>query len=230
MKRRIPVTHYQELTARERFQLVLAASGRGDDAEADRLAATGGRMLLSFYGHAPYVQAFVELGSLVFLELLELAAQYTLARTRVAFRDAEKTVREAGAEEQPDTPMATETAGEDAEDSSSSVWWLDRALAFGFSLQTRADGWRLFCDRFAIPPFVLLDRLPGYDRLHRALALAEKVAFGPEGMARWLNRSRPAGAAEVTVAMLITPAQIAAELDEQFHAIAARWGGGGHRG
>jgi hypothetical protein len=231
MKRSMPVANYQELTAQERFQLVLAASGRGDDAEVGRLAATGGRIPLSVYEHLPYVQAFYELGTLVFLELLDLAAQYTLALARVGFADAAETEREAdAAEEAADPPGDTEPAGDDADESTSSDRLWDTALALGFRLRTRAEGWRLFCERLAIPPFVLLDLLPGFHRLQSALSLAEDVALAPEGMARWMNRIRPAGTPEVTTAMLITPAKIAAELAEQFGTVATQWGGRGNRG
>jgi hypothetical protein len=45
-----------------------------------------------------------------------------------------------------------------------------------------------------LPPFLLRQELPGFDRLQRALALAKEAAFVPEGMLCWLNAIRPAGA------------------------------------
>jgi hypothetical protein len=71
------------------------------------------------------------------------------------------------------------------------------ALAAGFVLRTRAAGWRLFCERLSIPPFLLWEMLPGCDRLQRALRLADQAAFVPEVFLRWLNRIRPEGAPEL---------------------------------
>jgi hypothetical protein len=56
--------------------LILAASGRGDEAERERLVNAGGRITLSMRDHSPYVHSFNELNLLVFVELLEEAAGY----------------------------------------------------------------------------------------------------------------------------------------------------------
>jgi hypothetical protein len=44
------------------------------------------------------------------------------------------------------------------------------ALAFvaGYLLMTRYVGWKVFCDRLHVPPFLLWPALPGYERLERA--------------------------------------------------------------
>jgi hypothetical protein len=76
------------------------------------------------------------------------------------------------------------------------------ALAAGFILKTKADGWKLFCRRMTIPPFTLWERLPGFARFKRALARAEEAAFVPEGFLRWLNDVCPAGAPEVSAVPL----------------------------
>ncbi len=68
--------NYKCLTPEERFRLILAASGRGDEAERDRLKNAGGRITLSLQDHAPYAQAFGDLALLIFIELLEEAASY----------------------------------------------------------------------------------------------------------------------------------------------------------
>jgi hypothetical protein len=68
--------HYGSLMPEERFRLILAASGRGDEAERDRLAHAGPRITLTMPDHSAYGHAFEELALLVFLELLEEAARY----------------------------------------------------------------------------------------------------------------------------------------------------------
>jgi hypothetical protein len=72
------------------------------------------------------------------------------------------------------------------------------ALAAGFILKTKADGWKLFCERMTIPPFTFWKGLPGFARLKRALARAEEAAFVPEGFLRWLNDVRPPGQPELS--------------------------------
>jgi hypothetical protein len=42
-----------------------------------------------------------------------------------------------------------------------SAWMrcLDIALAAGFVLRAKADGWKLFCERLTVPPFALWEGL-----------------------------------------------------------------------
>src|SRR5437667_8713220 len=68
--------HYDTLSPEERFRLILAASGRNDEAERDRLVNAAPRITLSFHDHWPYSQAFDELALLVYIELLAEAAHY----------------------------------------------------------------------------------------------------------------------------------------------------------
>src|SRR5262245_29894012 len=68
--------NYARLTPEERFRLILAAGGRGDEAERDRLVNAGERITLSMPDHSPYAHAFDELARLIFIELLETAAGY----------------------------------------------------------------------------------------------------------------------------------------------------------
>jgi hypothetical protein len=100
-------------------------------------------------------------------------------------------------------------AEEDSEDDTDGEWavwhrYFDLALASGYVLRAKAEGWKLFCERLNVPPFLFWEKLPGLDRLLRALALAEKAAFVPEGFLRWMNRIRPAGDPELTNVPLTT--------------------------
>jgi hypothetical protein len=75
-------------------------------------------------------------------------------------------------------------------DQASAERWLDLALARGYVLKVQADGWKLFCDRMNLPAFTTWEPLRGFKRLRRALHLAERAAFVPEGMVSWANRTR----------------------------------------
>jgi hypothetical protein len=219
--------HYDRLTPEERFRLILAAGGRGDEAEQDRLTRAGERLTLTFPEHAPYAQAFNELAWLVYVELVEDAARYREALERV--NDDRDLI---GVDEtEPDEPSEggeDSAAEEPAEDDTGErpIWerFCDLALAAGFVLKTKADGWKRFCERLSVPPWLLCQEHPGFDRLQSALSLAERAAFSPEGMVRWLNRIRPAGAPAQTEAPLTIEGQ-AADMETTFRERAKWWGG-----
>jgi hypothetical protein len=93
-------------------------------------------------------------------------------------------------------------------------------------LRTKADGWKLFCERLNVPPFLVWEcgALPGYDRLRRALTLAEKAAFTADGFLRWLNRTRPAGRPE-QAGVPLTVEGVADATERLFREHAAWWNG-----
>src|SRR5262249_18804794 len=106
--------HYGSLTPEERFRLILAASGRGDGAERDRLAGAGEHITLSTQDFWPYAQAFDELTQMVYIELQDAAAGYfdALARAdddRAIFGDGDEEADQA--EEVPDPGGDTAPAG-----------------------------------------------------------------------------------------------------------------------
>jgi hypothetical protein len=220
--------HYGSLTPEERFRLVVAAGARGDEAEQARLANAGGRVTLSLQDHAPYALAFGELSLISFIDLLETAADYLDAIHQAD--DAEMIGGGEPAEEREDggaDDAGTEDAGEAAAERAASTvagQLLCLALAKGFTLKATADGWRLFCERMSVPPFAAWQGLPGFDRLRRALTLAEADAFVPEDFLRWLNEIRPAGAPELTEVPL-TLERVADETARMFRARVAWWGG-----
>jgi len=191
--------NYKCLTPEERFRLILAATGRGDGAERDRLIRAGGRTTLSMSDHAPYVEAFNSLAMHVFIDLLEEAARYHDAFDRL---DSAEREDDDDDEVKPEGEPGSK-ADEDSEDDTDGAWavwhrYFDLALASGYMLRAKAESWKLFCERLSVPPFLLWDKLPGFDRLQRALTLAEKAAFVPEGFLRWMNRIRPAADPELT--------------------------------
>ena len=102
--------------------------------------------------------------------------------------------------------------------------FFDLALAAGFVLRTKAEGWKLFCERMTVPPLALWESLPGFDRLQRALKLAETAAFASQGLLRWLNDIRPAGEAKRTEVPL-TVEGVAVATEEIFRKRVAWWGG-----
>jgi hypothetical protein len=160
--------HYDRLTPEERFRLILAAGARGDQAEQDRLAQAGSRITLSMRDHAPYAEAFDELALLVFIELLEEAARYWEAlgwaddaSDGLGAEDAEAEEGDETAEESAATAEA-DPADNDGSKRPVALRTLDLALAAGFVLKTKAEGWRVFCERLNVPPLRRLGTPAGF--------------------------------------------------------------------
>jgi hypothetical protein len=208
--------NYSLLTPEERYCLMLAASARGDETERDRLIQASGHITWSLRDYAPFANALTRLDMIVFLDLLEEAARY-----HDAFDDLHRV--------EPDDEDEEESDGEVNEEELERDWalwerYFDLALASGYVLRAKAEGWKLFCEKLNIPPFLLWEMLPGFDRLQRALALAEKAAFTSEGFLRWLNRVRPRGKAELKEVPLTAEA-VAHELEGAYRERVQWWDG-----
>jgi hypothetical protein len=224
--------HYTRLTPEERFRLILAASGRGDEAERDRLANAGERIGLRVPGHSPFGFAFGELSWLTFIELSEAAAIYRDARevaddaldTAGAGAGEHSSEEGAGNDDEQEGEPAPVAVKADAGERPVWVRALELLYVAGFMLRTKAEGWKLFCARLTVPPFLLWEGFPGFDRLQRALALAEKSAFTPEGFLNWLNTVRPAGQPEL-IEVPLTVESVADANEEAFRQRAAWWSG-----
>lgn len=183
---------YGALTPEERFRLILAAEGRGDEAEQDRLRRTARRIEFSTEEHAPWAHAFNELANLTFIGLAEDAAQFFnfLNAFHEAFanlRDLPGDEKKGGAE---DAHSEAESAsgGRDSnagadqpeEETADLPIGMRRLIQFhtsGYVLRTKTEGWKLFCQRLNVRAFALWEKFPGFQRLQDVTALAEQAAF-----------------------------------------------------
>ena len=218
--------HYGSLTPEERFRLILAARGRGDEADRDRLANAGKRITFSASDYSPYAHAFDELALLIYVELLEQAAAYLEA---LNWADDTHVLGDEGEDDESESTDGPEvgTATGSVEDPRERPVWkraLDLALATGFVLRTKADGWKTFCQRLNVPPFLEWQDLPGFDRLQRALRTAEEASFESEGFLSWLNVVRPTGASELATVPL-TVEGVANATEEIYRQRVEWWGG-----
>ena len=236
--------HYSLLTPEERFRLVLVASERNDEAEKERLVRYGKQITRTMSDHSPYAYAFYELAILTFIELLTEAADYLDTFIKIdddsdGSGDEQEQAEEDeadGDETDGDVPEGDEVEDEademaDAEsaeddDSEPSLWQrsFDLTMAAGFVFRVKVEGWKLFCERMSVPPFLLWKNLPGFERLQRALTLSERVAYVPEGFVRWLNRYRLKGTAKVTEVSL-TAERVAAATEKGYRED-VKWHGG----
>lgn len=207
--------NYAYLRPRERFRLVLAAGARGDENEVDQLVKSSPKLNLSMPEHAPHSHAFDDVAHILFMELVDEAANY------------HEYWLQADAAYEHDLLFDPPQAEDDEELSPGELLserWMDMALVAGANLNMKINGWKLFCERLTIPPFALWQDLPGWQRLEDALKMAEKAAFTEEGFLRWLNRVRPAGEPEI-LSFDRSPETVAAELQQVFEARVKWWGG-----
>lgn len=202
-------SHYAVLSAEERFRLILAASGRDDDPERDKLVKAGKVRNHAFSDHWPYAQAFSKISMYTFMELQEEAAVY---HDMLMFRESKNKQR--SEDEKPD--------GTDNIDEA----WLkefDLVLVVGCQLQMKVKGWELFCEKLQVPDRLLWRDLPGYRRLEADLDISKNLAFQPIGLLRWFNRRRPKGTPKLK--KLPFSARLFARGNEEAYRQRARWWG-----
>jgi hypothetical protein len=180
---------YGRLTSAERFALTVAAVCRGDSNETARLHGAGPRIKFSGPDTTPLVVAFNEVSLMCYIELQDAGTGY-LEVLQKALGDEAWTSEEEAEGADADGPEPTEREARRRKPSPAEKL-LDAALFLGYMLKTNVQGWELFCKHKGIEPFVTWQELPGYLRLQHALESAEKAAFVPEGVLRYLNRRRP---------------------------------------
>ena len=204
--------HYNKLTPEERFLLIVAASDRGDEAERKRLVNASKRITFSSVDYSPFIRALQEMAMVVLLDMLEEAAKRDDAFQRLCDAEMEDYI-----DGKNDTPTPAKEEGRTTKDQMFDLYQVQ-----GFMLQTKAAGWKLFCERMGFSPFGEWQQLPGFERLKRDLNVVDGspdrpgAAFTPNEMIRWLNRDRPAEKPEATEADIITAVRFADDLDEAF--------------
>jgi hypothetical protein len=202
--------HYGALTVEERFRLIMAAIGRGDDAEKDRLAYAARRTLFSVADYGPLARAFGELALLTYIDLLARAADYLECLEWTLDNpppdrdgnEAEGDTAEAGP---PGTSGGRPEGGaasaggtdagpeRDADRAPTGQRARDLALLSGYEVKAKFDGWNLFCERWNVPPYLATwELLPGFDRLQDALELAGEAGVSRERFWECLSGQRPA--------------------------------------
>jgi len=150
--------NYGCLTPRERLPLIMAASGRGDETEWQRLMSSAPRMTYQVPDHFGLGMAFREVSDLHFMEVLHLAALYHQALA------------------------SSGTGGEDG------PRLLDAALVFGYLLKVKLAGWRAFCAELHLDPELCWSLLPGFEAVQRAEETADQGAFTAEEVVAWRQR------------------------------------------
>jgi hypothetical protein len=204
--------NYAVLTPEERFRLIVAAGGRGDDAEQSRLCQAGKSISLRMPDYSPWSHAFEELTMVVLLELLD-----DVARHHEAFeRWCDACHGDEG-----------ESKGGGSQDAMIGRMW-DLYRVQGFILKSKIAGWKLFCQRLSLPPFTPWQCLPGFARLEHAMDLLETVpsaSFEAREVVDWLHRISAAKGHESPASAPISAEVFADDLDRTFRTRVKWWGG-----
>lgn len=160
---------YDRLTPRERLPLIFAASARGDEVEAERLARsapTTGYSLPDYYGLS---DGLLLLNLFHVVGALELAALYW--QTSGMLRDADESPAEG------DEPL--------------SDCAFDTLRACAYLLVTHLDGWRHLAAELHLDPERLLANMPGYGTVRRAEEAARHLAATADETTAWMRRHDP---------------------------------------
>jgi hypothetical protein len=159
------LTHgYDRLTRDERFRLLLAAWGRGDESEEGRLTRSAPTVPVRMMDFAPCMMAFKTLALVVYIELLDHAADCETAW------------------------LAAET---DWDDEAQSARWARIAKAHGYRLRIKWRAWVEFCGDWLATPRLLWEHLPGLDRVERVVAATKAGPCAEAEFLATVNAIRP---------------------------------------
>jgi hypothetical protein len=214
--------HYAELSGEERFRLILAAEGRGDVVEQERLTKSARMIHYRTPDHSPVNFAFNNLALLTYIELMDNARLFHDLMTmheheeELAFGRKGKTESHEDAEEKEFVQL-------DMEGLNPGKRTLGITLAAGCIFREKARGWVLFCERLGVPPYLLWEVLPGYERLKRDMDLAETLSFSRDGLLRWCNQKRKLGEPEIK--QVISAETCANESEGMYREQVEWWGG-----
>ena len=162
-------------------------------------------------------------------EVFAQADRLRLGADDAAIHDATETDADATNQTAKDDHVATHDSCRDSaksEQTNTPLWkyYLDLGRAAGHLLLARTARWQRFCQKMNVPPYLLWEQLPGFDRLRRTLAEAEKTSFSTDEFSCWLNDPCSEGMPEIT-AFTADPSIGAAADMETFRQLVRQWGG-----
>jgi hypothetical protein len=215
---------YGRLTVQERFDLFAAAYFRGDRREMQRLRNAGPRWRVPGQEPDP-LWLLRKVVSRMVNEIaeycLEVFAGASVTETCVAgVEPAAGKLDQMGAAYAEAAPA--HGAGEavlDGQDEIDPDQLRDWGLASGYLLKTWTEGWKLFCERRGIAPFMNGE---DYERVERALELNEVIASQPSDLLRVYSR-RTKGQSEPIV--VESPEEAGTGFEQALQVFEAWWGG-----
>ena len=203
------VKHLDQLTARARLPLLLAASVRGDPVERQRLLDSAPRAAYLIPHHHALAQALSEASTMHLVTLLDVAANFWQWWGLWGWSEL-RSQRQTAAE-QAGADDAEEAEDEEAE--SVRVMCMVRHQAYLFL--THRQGWQQFCHDWPLEPEALLQSMPGWDMVVRTEAQARHHAYSPEEAAMQEQGVDPLSLARVAAADAADVAGVPQEVSEE---------------
>lgn len=157
---------YDRLTPTERLPLILAASGRGDEAERNRLAQSAPKEAFRLPDYHGRAEGLIFASVFQLLEMLDLTVRYWQAGGLMADW-------EAVLEEEQGEPRRRLRAA---------------MKVFAYILTIKLAGWRRFCSEFNIDPEFLMKDLPGFAIVQRTEESARIMACTPDEATAWMQK------------------------------------------
>jgi hypothetical protein len=208
---------YDQLTARERLALLVAASAHADAVDRQRLQSSAPRLRLEAPHHYGLATALVEAADFHLLILLELAASYWQWWGLWGWHGQRRQSQSV-----PKQGSAGSAGGARTEDAKEfRLYCLVRYQAFLFL--THVEGWKQFCREWSIDPGVLLECLPGWDMVLRTEAQARERAFTPEDAAMFLLSETPLAKGSASEEFELPRVPTVEGLAQDWHTFLDRW-------
>lgn len=192
---------YDRLTPLERLPLIMAATNRGDTAEADRLVRSAPRIDVRMPDYFILGEGLLHLSHIHMIEHLDLVLKFWLGAYIVKTSDG------------PGADKKEKAEGD-------RFWSEVRMTAYRICVE--ADAWRRLCGELKIDPEALFRDLPGYEAMQATEEAARRSAFTPEEAAAYLRQSRGEGTELPTI-------EKSAKVMRDFINERAAWGGIGGR-
>jgi hypothetical protein len=160
--------HYDKLTPRERFPLIVAATARDDEIEATRLARSAPTRDYRVPDYWLFSRGLLDLAQFYLLQQVELAATFwrSFALVAVAPAPADRPERSAARQEV-----------------------LEQLRFTAYRCLVLAEAWQIFCVEWHLAPEALPRLLPGYDGLEGLLEASRRIAFTAEEALAYLRET-----------------------------------------
>ena len=171
---------YDQLTARERLTLLIAASVRDDPVDRQRLLDSAPSTSYRIPHHHALAQALCEAATMHLLTLLELAANFWHGWGLWGWSELRSQKRTAPG------PPGVEDAPEAEDEEAKVVRTMCMVRYQAYLFVTHREGWRQFCREWPLEPDALLQIQPGWDTVLQTEAQARQHAYAPDDAALFL--------------------------------------------
>jgi hypothetical protein len=149
--------HYEKLTPRERFSLIVAAGIRGDEADREKLMRSAPKKAFSVPNHRGYAEGFADVGSLYVAQQLETGIWMWRVLAMIEG-------------DQKDSPR-----------------WEQCLAMFASRFLVWRKAWRMLCEEYGVDGDAVLSVHPTWKTVQQLAELAEILALSPDEAAVYVH-------------------------------------------